>query len=91
MSQKRFSGLALLAIEKKESENLNYEKVIEDFVAKKSRKINCDFILGSLKKSYKKKTILHECDYLCCIWTCEKTNISMTSVCSQRREDRLKK
>jgi len=39
MSQERLSGLALLAIEKEESENLNYDKVIEDFAAKKSRKI----------------------------------------------------
>ncbi|XP_025192468.1 zinc finger MYM-type protein 1-like [Melanaphis sacchari] len=39
MSQERLSGLALLAIEKEESENLNYDKVIEDFAVKKSRKI----------------------------------------------------
>lgn len=39
MSQERLSGLALLAIEKEESENLNYDKVIEDFAAKKSKKI----------------------------------------------------
>jgi len=39
MSQERLFGLTLLAIQKEEFENLNYDKVIEDFVAKKSRKI----------------------------------------------------
>jgi len=39
MSQERLSGLAILDIEKEESEHLSYDKVIEDFAAKKSRKI----------------------------------------------------
>jgi len=39
MSQERISGLAILAIEKEESEHLSYDKDIEDFAAKKSRKI----------------------------------------------------
>ncbi|KAL4101295.1 hypothetical protein QTP88_021315 [Uroleucon formosanum] len=39
MSQERIFSLALLAIEKEESKNLNYDKVIEDFAAKKYRKI----------------------------------------------------
>jgi len=39
MSQERLSGLAILAIEKEESENISYDKIIEDFAAKKSRKI----------------------------------------------------
>jgi len=40
MSQERLSSLALLAIEKEESQNLNYEKVIEDFTAKSLEKLD---------------------------------------------------
>ncbi|KAL4085212.1 hypothetical protein QTP88_027071 [Uroleucon formosanum] len=45
MSQERLSGLAILAIEKEESEHLSYDKVIEDFAAKKSRKIKFNALL----------------------------------------------
>jgi len=40
MSQQRLTGLATLAIEKDLSEKINYETIIQNFAAQKSRKIN---------------------------------------------------
>jgi len=40
MSQDRLSGLAILAIEKELSENMNNETIVEHFAAKKNSKID---------------------------------------------------
>lgn len=40
MSQQRLTGLAILAIEKDLSEKINYETIIQNFAAQKSRKVN---------------------------------------------------
>lgn len=40
MSQQRLTGLATLSIEKDLSEKINYETIIQNFAAQKSRKIN---------------------------------------------------
>ena len=40
MSQERLNGLAILSIEKKMLENLEYKNLIKNFASQKARKIN---------------------------------------------------
>lgn len=39
MSQPRLSGLAVLSIDKEFTNNINFEKVIDEFAAEKARKM----------------------------------------------------
>jgi hypothetical protein len=40
MSQERLNGLAILSIEKKMLENLEYKNLIKNFASQKARRIN---------------------------------------------------